>query len=338
MHNVVGTMCAIPEVKRIIDEVSYLVSYVRTSGLGANFKPTLKRHVETRWNTVHDMLASVLVNYTEIGKILLEKEEADIQANVMPRLTALNRTELEPICSFLKKFKDWSLKLESDKVPTTWMVWTIYEELKEYLQIKSTDTAIIISMKEAGQTYTSNIEADILPKSIHKICTVLHPLLKNIAIASPDDRKAIYELIDQEISKYGDETRAETKSQDEASIHIVNKFMGGCNLANVVSAPIEPVTDEIGCYSLELQKYLKANMEIADPFEFDLCEWWKQHRDAYPRLFRLFISKSGATASSAPSERSFSTTGIIISARRSSLIPDTVSDMVLARNKYLNFV
>lgn len=146
-------MYAVPDVKSIIDNVSSLVSYVRTTGLGANFEPTLKRYVETRWNTVHNMLKSVLANYTEIGKMLLEKEEEDDQADVMPRLRALPRLELEQICSFLKKFNEWSLKLESDKLPTAWMVWVIYEELNEYLRSTPTDTEMIISMNEAGREY-----------------------------------------------------------------------------------------------------------------------------------------------------------------------------------------
>jgi len=104
-------MCALDSVKKIIDDVSSIVSYVRNSGLGVTCNPQLKKCVITRWNTVFDMLNSLIENYRKIAQILLEKEEADRNADVMEKLNKIPRTKLEEIAEFLKKFKMWTKKL-----------------------------------------------------------------------------------------------------------------------------------------------------------------------------------------------------------------------------------
>lgn len=334
LHNVVEVMCDIPTVKKIVKDVSALVTFLRNSGLGVKCEPQLKKYVDTRWNTVYDMFKSVLLNYSQIGKILLEKEEADASADVMQKLTAIYRVDLDFITEFLKKFKEWSLLLESDKAPTAWMVWPIYLRLDKHLKDLPSDSEIIKAMKEAGRSYISKNTSDIPPKMLHKVCTVLNPLLKNIAMSSSVDRKAVYDFIDAEIVKYDsavDNVQVEMECEVTSNIELLNEFMGEQSAAS--QAQQEPSD-----YSTELQKYLRANVQVMDPFRIDLVKWWHENRHVYPKLFRLFLSKSGIMASSAPSERSFSTTGIIISARRASLLPETVSDMILARNKYLNFV
>lgn len=335
LHNVVEAMCEIPSVSKIVKDVSALVTFVRISGLGVKCEPQLKKYVETRWNTVYDMLQSVLLNYSRIGKILLEKEEADAVADVMSKLTVIQRPDLESICAFLIKFREWSLLLESDKAPTAWMVWPIYLRLNKHLEDLPLDSEIIKTMKEAGRSYILKNSCDILPKMLHKVCTVLNPLLKNIAMTSSADRKAVYDFIDAEIAKYDpavDNAEVEKEIQETSNIEILNDFMGEQNLTTT------QVQQDPSDYSIELRNYLGAIVQIMNPFEIDLVKWWHENRQMYPKMFRLFLSKAGIMASSAPSERCFSATGIIISARRANLSPDTVSDLILARNKYLNFV
>lgn len=76
-------MCAIELVKKIVDDTSSLVSYIRSSGLSVKCDPQLKKYAPTRWNTVCDMFHTVDVNYARIAQILLEKEVADKNANSM---------------------------------------------------------------------------------------------------------------------------------------------------------------------------------------------------------------------------------------------------------------
>lgn len=253
----------------------------------------------------------------------------------MSKLTVIPRNDLDSICEFLKKFKEWSLFLESDKIPTAWMVWPIYLQLNQHLVDLPDEPEIIKAMKEAGRTYVSKINDDIVPKMVHKVCTVLNPLLKNIAMASTVEKKDVYDSINVSILKNEpavDNVEGDIAVRETSHIEILNQFMGEENLA-MTRRQHEP-----NGYCSEFIDYLQANVSIEDPFKFDLIKWWFENRHVYPKLFRLFQSKCGIMASSAPSERSFSTIGIITCARRSSILPETVSDLMLARNKYLNFV
>lgn len=338
LHNVVGTMCSIPVAEKIVTDVSTLVTFIKRSGLGEKCNPQLKKHVETRWNTVFEMFHSVLVNYSQIGRIFLEKEEADSASDVMSKLTVISRSDLDSLCTFLEKMREWTLFLEKDKVPTAWMVWPIYLRLNKHLTDLPNDTEIIRAMKNAGRSYIEKNIADFAPKMLHKVCTVLHPLLKNIAMTSPADRSEVYDFINAEISKNdmavdNVESTDLFETQGTSNMELINEFMGEQNLVTSQQQQQEPSD-----YSAEFQTYLHSNVPIQDPFTFDLTKWWFEHRHTYKKLFDLFVAKAGVTASSAPAERGFSQTGIIISPHRSNIIPETVSELILAKNKYSNFV
>lgn len=227
----------------------------------------------------------------------------------MEKLTIISRFELEIISNFLQKFKEWTKHVESEKTPTLWMVWPIFVNLQKHLVTQSDDPELIQLMKKAGRDYIQGNMSDIEPQMMHKIGTTLHPLLKNIAMASTEDRKMVYDAIDDIIRKH----------ESKASENVQCMVTPGAN-------PNEDVLTD-----------LNASVPLMDPFEFDLLGWWFANRYTFPNLFRLFLSRAGITASSAPSERRFSETEIIITARRASLLPDTVSDMVLARNRFLKF-
>lgn len=326
-------MCEVQPVKKIVDDVSSLVSYIRNSGLNEKCNPKLKKYIDVRWNTVFYTLNSVALNYTQVAQILLEKERADKNADVMYKLTIIPRAELETISRFLEKFKNWTDQLEADKKPTLWMVWPIFSSLNKYLADNDEDCEIIRQMKKVGRNYIDTNISDFSPKMVHKISTVLQPLLKNIALATDAERREVYEIIDDFIWKREPfhETIEDSSNKDSGrseNQEILDAFMGN----SIVDTPPQSNLTE------ELQRYLIAKVSLSDPYEFDLCTWWHKNRHTFPHLFHLFVSKAGITASSAPSERKFSETGIIITARRSNLLPETVSNLVLARNSFMNFL
>lgn len=327
-------MCAIESVKKIIDDTSSLVSYVRCSGLGVKCQPQLKKYVSTRWNTVHDMLSTVSVNFVRLSQILLEKEEADKNADVMSKLTIIPRTNLEIIAEFLKQFKNFTKQLEFEKKPTLWMVWPTFRKLNNYLAVKPGESDIIIAMKAAGREYIEKNISDFEPKMVHKISTVLNPLLKKIAMATFEERKEVYDAIDENIKKYdsnlAEREQQETNTLENLNQDILDEFMGDCC--------IEVTSPNVNNWTEDFQKYLSEKINPIDPYEFDLLGWWFSNKNTYPKLFRYFISLAGITASSSPSERRFSETGVILTAHRASLKPDTVSDLVLARNMLMKFL
>ncbi|EGZ11164.1 hypothetical protein PHYSODRAFT_419461, partial [Phytophthora sojae] len=57
-------------------------------------------------------------------------------------------------------------------------------------------------------------------------------------------------------------------------------------------------------------------------------KWWGFHKKKYPNLSKLARKWLGIVATSAPSERAFSTSGSILTVKRGSLAPDFVRDIV----------
>lgn len=81
---------------------------------------------------------------------------------------------------------------------------------------------------------------------------------------------------------------------------------------------------------MELNSYLQA-VEVDG--ETNPLEWWRQHEANFPRVASLAKKYLCIPATSAPSERAFSTSGNIVTCRRSALKPERVDQLVfLAHN------
>lgn len=80
----------------------------------------------------------------------------------------------------------------------------------------------------------------------------------------------------------------------------------------------------------ELQFYLQsADLDS----EENPLDWWREHHRIYPRLSKLAKKYLAIPATSAPSERVFSTGGNVVTCLRSSLKPENVNRLVfLAKN------
>lgn len=74
--------------------------------------------------------------------------------------------------------------------------------------------------------------------------------------------------------------------------------------------------------------------QVNDMKEFNVRDWWKEHRSIFPNLFKLYLRISSNTATSTPSERAFSATSCTLDSRRSSLLPSTMNSLMVARNLY----
>jgi hypothetical protein len=64
--------------------------------------------------------------------------------------------------------------------------------------------------------------------------------------------------------------------------------------------------------------------EDSETRDFDLLGWWKNHEQDYPVLANMARDYLAVQASSVPSERVFSSSGLFISDRRTRLSNDTI--------------
>lgn len=84
--------------------------------------------------------------------------------------------------------------------------------------------------------------------------------------------------------------------------------------------------------SEELQVYLNSVVTR----EFDLVSWWENNQSRFPRLHKLFVKVAVIPATTSVVESEFSYTGMVITDRRSGLLPDNVNDLMVARNNVLS--
>lgn len=83
-------------------------------------------------------------------------------------------------------------------------------------------------------------------------------------------------------------------------------------------------------YATELQNYLNEHVQMDG--NFNLVQWWRANKLKFPALYKLFMKSSFTPASSSTVESEFSYTGLVITDRRSRLLPEHVSDIMVARN------
>lgn len=92
----------------------------------------LKSLIETRWNSVYDMLMSIISNHQELYD-LLENKQVTTKSNMLGKLTCLCVNELEAICNLLAFFKNVTVAIESDKFVTLHNYWLTIRESKRVL-------------------------------------------------------------------------------------------------------------------------------------------------------------------------------------------------------------
>lgn len=76
INNLLGAMIKGDLAKKNIAAASSLTSYLKRTGLSNKLESTAKLNCPTRWNTVHNMIHSITVNYENIVNVLTEKENA----------------------------------------------------------------------------------------------------------------------------------------------------------------------------------------------------------------------------------------------------------------------
>ena len=75
----------------------------------------------------------------------------------------------------------------------------------------------------------------------------------------------------------------------------------------------------------ELQSYISSISSCSDS---ELLSWWDQHSKEYPQLAMLARKYHCIPASSGSSERSFSSSGNLITKKRTALDKDNVNDLL----------
>ena len=170
------------EVTAVIEASKSLVTYFKQTTLQNRLKKTLKACVETRWNSLHTMLDSILSQYDDVGDILAERGEQN-------RLINLSRDVLGDLVSFLARFRDATKALEASKTPTLHLTAVWIERLRTHLQPATSDSMALGSLKKKALEVL-NQKLELHP--LHKMAVFLHPKLKSLKLLPKDDVTVVY--------------------------------------------------------------------------------------------------------------------------------------------------
>ena len=113
----------VPSLKQVVDDCSCVVTHFKRTGLQSSLETTLKKDVDTRWNTTVEMLHSILLNKDKITQLLHDRNEDHWIASISFQL-------IDDLCSILMPFKFGSEQLSADKQPTLHLVLPFLKSFK----------------------------------------------------------------------------------------------------------------------------------------------------------------------------------------------------------------
>lgn len=224
-------------------------------------------------------------------------------------------------------------KLEGSKYVSLHFVWPAYLRLFGLLAESEEDMSndlegqysITMKMKKLGREYMSKNAEDFAPTFEHKVMTVLNPTMKKLNKISFAERNALNEQIEQYLDDHYPSCGDSVDTQTFDSNILIMSSEKNSFLENFVSF------DQCGStepQKSELTQYLKHPITC----NVDILKWWGENAKTYPRLFQMFQKFSCIPGSSSSSERTFSTTGGIVTEKRSSILPKNVDNLIIARN------
>lgn len=297
LNNTVGTVCKLPLIDLVLKPVRKLVKFIKIGGHNNKFKKSLKSYAKTRWNTHYDMSLSVDENFEDLDTVLRQLNETN-------RLTEINRLYLKEIITFLKNFKDISDELEKSLTPTLYLVWPSSVRILRFLKSTRVDSLLLSKMKKKARVYFSK---NFVLDKVHRLATILHPQMKGLKFATDEDKLGTIR-----------DLKAMVDSTDSTEQRPVRRRSN----ESVVSDYFDDDSDLD-----EVEMYLSYKVPPTD--DFDLLKWWEEHRDTFPKLYKISMFIHSIPATSAPSERKFSLAGNILNCLRCSLDPSKIEDLLL---------
>lgn len=134
---------------------------------------SLKLNVDTRWNSIYDMLESISSNYQKCEDVLLNRNESYY-------LDDIDRKLLVDLAKFLSLFKVASEQLSADTTPTLHLVVPWFTKLKNSCESKDSEPLLLTQFKSL---VSKMLDEKVHLTSLHYIATFLHPATKTFSVS-----------------------------------------------------------------------------------------------------------------------------------------------------------
>jgi hypothetical protein len=266
-------------------------------------KPMLD--VSTRWNSTYDMIGRAF-ELQEAIKLYALSKDIDMNTACWDRFKEIH--------NFLKKFKEVSVYMCADTYPTLSMAVPNYNKLLTHIikhgglsaplptatTVDSLHNACVAAYAKITKYYMSTSDC-------YTIATVLDPRLK-LDFYDPEERQSIFDAVQSVFDRdYNNHEIPISEDEDDEDIFIKRNPTKPMELRTYCDSSIHSMPGKFSNYT--------AN---------DVLHWWKTHQGIYPKLALMARDYLAIPATSASSERLFSSSKNLITNNRNSLNEDTI--------------
>ncbi|CAF3611898.1 unnamed protein product [Rotaria sp. Silwood1] len=321
---------------------------------------TLKKRIVTRWNTVLIMLRSYADNIPGIEVILGRLKHFDLI------LTVTENEIVRDLIQFLSLFESTTTILSASKsYPTISLCLLLRIEIESLLHNDGTESLVIQDLKVLLSANLDNrfpvtplyICAFLLDPSQLKIdisryltqChttkeSILSEMIKQFKInyftqasstnnvSTSSSSQSCSSITTTATSHSNPSTTASSTSMKRnLSVESLNSPVKNLKKLkeNLIQKHKPPSTSSFDPILDEIQNYLQLDISCDDVLQF-----WRSSGNAFPHIKRLAQIVLAVPATSTPSERVFSTTGLILNAKRTMLLPENVGKIQMIHDNY----
>ena len=286
----------------------------------------------TRWNSEYMCVKSVLQVKEAVEALALTTEEFERSCPSEDQWKTL-----ENCLPILEKINSISVTLSADKKPTIQEVipelFVLHQELiaQENHKHKPTKIFFRMLMGELQRRFPLNGAM----QQINCMANFLDPRYKGLHLMEYQKfEETKTAILIQEKAPMEEEAPARASNTDEGSnqnSQVNYHDLLRKRLKQNISTSISSNPSKL---ALELDHYLDA--KTADE-KIDILDWWKLMKTQYPILSKFARKYLCIPASSASSERAFSTAGNVVTCRRTTLAVDNVEKIVFIKENINKF-
>ena len=284
----------------------------------------LKQENATRWDSAYQNMESNLHHRECINAM---GRDDLLATKLVPSLTEWKM--IEGACEVLSGFRETTKEWEREKVPTLNLVAKQVYDLQEKLTAFSKDKkkkgfgvqfARVLSEKLSDRFPNLGLE-----NSEVAMANLLDPCLKGIHLKSVGLYDSTVSDM-EELSEQLNLTEAEEAEEDSDHDSVKDKLSALDKLKMKFAS--KNTTPKQSAFSREMEMY----DTIPEPKDnYNILEWWKQHKLSIPVLAGLARHILAIPAASSKSERVFSCAGNTVSARRTRLGTEKVEMLVILK-------
>ena len=317
----------VPGMQSAVDICKKVASYVHKSTLAneilenkcVEMNITYKKLIQsvaTRWNSELDCMKSVLHLKEVLNKLSVTCEQFEQFS-----LTPLQWETIEQACQMLKEFKVtteiWSLEKEPSINTVVERLFLMSSNLKDFINNQSNS----ITGKKFAKELIKNL--DIRFKDCgtnideNSFANYLDPRLKGVHLKQFSKFEFYKNKLQNQIDEDNLIKENSTSSvASEGSLSPTSKLKKQFKTKTNTKTKIET---EFDCY--ETCKDATKNESV--------LIWWRKNQYTFPILSKFARKYLSIPASSTKSERVFSTSGNVVTAKRCNLDPDLVEQLVV---------